>query len=393
MKRAIIIVLDSVGIGELPDAAQYGDEGSNTLVNIKKAMPDMDLKNMCELGLANIEGKDIHLLGKVQTPKGCFAKMAEKSIGKDTTTGHWEMTGVITKTPFPTFTKNGFPKELIEAFEKQIGTKILGNYACSGTEIIKQLGEEHIKTGYPIVYTSADSVFQIAAHENIISVPKLYEICQKARELLTGEWGVARVIARPFIGEKGNFTRTKNRKDFSLPPTGTTILDLAKQKGQTVVAIGKIEDIFEHRGMTITDHTTNNTDGIEKTIQYIQKDFEGILFTNLVDYDMVYGHRNDVEGYKNALLYFDQKLPEIIDNLKSQDILFITADHGCDPTTPSTDHSREYVPLLVYGKNIKQNVNLGIRNTFADLGQTISDYLDLKADFDAQSFLNDIQKG
>lgn len=211
--------------------------------------------------------------------------------------------------------------------------------------------------------------------------------------MLTGEWGVARVIARPFIGENGNFTRTKNRKDFSLPPTGTTILDLAKQKGQTVVAIGKIEDIFEHRGMTITDHTTNNADGIEKTIQYIQKDFEGILFTNLVDYDMVYGHRNDVEGYKNALLYFDKKLPEIIHNLKQQDILFITADHGCDPTTPSTDHSREYVPLLIYGKNIKQNVNLGIRNTFADLGQTISDYLDLNADFEAKSFLNDIQKG
>lgn len=393
MKRAIIIVLDSVGIGELPDAADYGDEGSNTLVNIKKAKPNMNLKNMCELGLGNIDGENIALLGKVDKTKGCFGKMAERSIGKDTTTGHWEMAGVITEKPFPTFTKNGFPKELIDKFERAIGTKILGNYAASGTEIIKVLGTEHIKTGYPIVYTSADSVFQIAAHEEVISVSELYEMCQKAREILTGEWGVARVIARPFVGTEGNFTRTKNRKDFSLPPTGTTILDLAKQKGQEVVAIGKIEDIFEHRGMTITDHTTNNADGIEKTIEYIKKEFEGILFTNLVDYDMIYGHRNDVEGYQNALVYFDQKLPEIIQQLKEEDILFITADHGCDPTTASTDHSREYVPLLVYGKNIKQNVNLGVRKTFADLGQTISDYLELGTDFTATSFYNDIKKG
>lgn len=394
MKRAVIIVLDSVGIGELPDAANYGDVGSNTLVNIKKAKPDMHLKNMCDLGLANIDGENISILGKVDNPKGCFAKMAEKSIGKDTTTGHWEIAGIITEKPFPTFTENGFPQELISAFEKAIGTKILGNYASSGTEIIKVLGEEHIKTGYPIVYTSADSVFQIAAHENVISVPKLYEICQKARDLLKGEWGVARVIARPFIGtNKYDFIRTKNRKDFSLPPTGTTILDLAKQKGQSVVAIGKIEDIFEHRGITKADHTTNNHDGIEKTIQYLHDDFEGILFTNLVDYDMIYGHRNDVEGYKNALLAFDQKLPEILSSLKQDDILFITADHGCDPTTPSTDHSREYVPLLVYGQNIKQNINLGIRSTFADLGQTISDYLDLNANFNAVSFLSDIKEG
>jgi len=393
MKRAIIIVLDSVGIGELPDAAEYGDTGSNTLINIKKAKPEMNLKNLCSLGLGNIEGENISILGKVDTPLACFGKMAEKSIGKDTTTGHWEMAGVITKKPFPTFTKTGFPKELIDAFEKAIGTKILGNYAASGTEIIKVLGEEHMKTGYPIVYTSADSVFQIAAHEDVISVQKLYEICQKARELLTGDWGVARVIARPFIGANGNFTRTKNRKDFSLPPTNTTILDLAKQKGQNVIAIGKIEDIFEHRGITEADHTTNNEDGIEKTIQYIKKEFEGILFTNLVDYDMIYGHRNDVEGYKNALIYFDQKLPEILQSLKPDDILFITADHGCDPTTPSTDHSREYVPIIVYGRNIKQNINLGIRSTFADLGQTVSDYLELNANFDATSFWNDIKKG
>ncbi len=277
------------------------------------------------------------------------------------------------------------------AFETAIGTKTLGNYAASGTEIINVLGEEHVRTGYPIIYTSADSVFQIAAHEEVISVPKLYEICEIARKILTGEHGVARVIARPFIGEKnGAFTRTKNRKDFSLEPTGTTILDLAKEKGMNVTAVGKIEDIFEHRGMTRTDHTTNNNDGIEKTIQYAKEEFEGILFTNLVDTDMIYGHRNDVEGYAGALEYFDAKLPEIMAEMKEDDILFITADHGCDPTTPSTDHSREYVPLLVYGRKVRPGVDLGVRKTFADLGQTVSDYLGLGAAFNAESFLKDI---
>lgn len=391
MKRAIIIVLDSVGIGELPDAADFGDVGSNTLVNIKKARPQTDLKHLCDLGLGNIQGEEIALLGKVESPKGAFGKMAEKSIGKDTTTGHWEMAGIITKRPFPTYTENGFPKEVIDAFEEAIGTKTLGNYAASGTEIINVLGEEHMKTGYPIVYTSADSVFQIAAHEEIIPVEKLYEICTKARKILAGEHGVARVIARPFIGNKnGAFTRTKNRKDFSLEPTGVTILDLAKEKGMNVTAIGKIEDIFEHRGMTRTDHTTNNHDGVEKTILYTKEAFEGILFTNLVDTDMIYGHRNDVEGYASALEYFDSKLPEIIAEMKEEDILFITADHGCDPTTPSTDHSREYVPILVYGKRVKAGVDLGVRKTFADLGQTVSEYLDLGANFEAESFLSDI---
>lgn len=392
MKRAIIVVLDSVGIGELPDAKDFGDVGSNTLVNIKKARPQTDLKNMAALGLGNIQGEDIHLLGKTSSPKGAFGKMAEKSIGKDTTTGHWEMAGIITAKPFPTFTETGFPKEIMDTFEQAIGTKTLGNYAASGTEIIQVLGPEHVKTGYPIVYTSADSVFQIAAHEEVIPLEKLYDICQKAREILSGDYGVARVIARPFIGEEGNYTRTKNRKDFSLEPTGTTILDLAKDKGYNVTAIGKIEDIFEHRGMTRTDHTTNNNDGIDKTIFYTKEEFEGILFTNLVDTDMIYGHRNDVEGYASALEYFDGKLPEIIAEMKEDDILFITADHGCDPTTPSTDHSREYVPLLVYGKHVKAGVDLGVRKTFADLGQTISDYLELGANFDAESFLNEILK-
>ncbi len=392
MKRAIIIVLDSVGIGELPDAKDFGDEGSNTLVNIKKARPQTDLKNMCALGLGNIQGEDIHLLGKTDAPKGAFGKMAEKSIGKDTTTGHWEMAGIITKTPFPTFTETGFPEEIMDAFEEAIGTKTLGNIAASGTQIIQDLGGEHIKTGYPIVYTSADSVFQIAAHEEVIPLERLYEMCQKARAILTGETGVARVIARPFVGAEGNYVRTKNRRDFSLPPTGPTILDLAKEKGLNVTAIGKIEDIFEHRGITRADHTTNNNEGIEKTIFYTKEEFKGILFTNLVDTDMIYGHRNDVEGYAGALEYFDRKLPEIMARMKPEDILFITADHGCDPTTPSTDHSREYVPILVYGEAVKPGVDLGVRKTFADLGQTISEYLGLGAKFEAKSFLAEILK-
>ena len=393
MKRAVIIVLDSVGIGALPDAANFGDAGSNTLVNIKKARPETSLPHLCGLGLGNIQGEGVALLGKVEAPEGAFGKMAERSIGKDTTTGHWEIAGVITKEPFPTYTEKGFPKEVMDAFEAAIGTKSIGNYAASGTVIIQDLGPEHVKTGYPIVYTSADSVFQIAAHEDVIPVEKLYEICEKARKILTGKHGVARVIARPFIGnEQEGFTRTKNRRDFSLEPTGVTILDLAKEKGMEVVAIGKIEDIFEHRGMTKADHTANNAEGIEKTLQFMKEEFEGILFTNLVDTDMIYGHRNDVEGYASALEYFDSKLPEIMALMKEEDILFITADHGCDPTTASTDHSREYVPVLAYGKQVKEGVDLGVRKTFADLGQTISDYLGLGAVFEAESFLQDILK-
>ena len=388
MKRAIIIVLDSVGIGELPDAADFGDVGSNTLVNIQKQRPETNLKNLCALGLGNIQGEDIALLGKVNAPKGAFGKMAEKSIGKDTTTGHWEMAGIITPKAFPTFTQNGFPPEIMTAFEDAIGTKTLGNYAASGTVIINDLGDEHVATGYPIVYTSADSVFQIAAHEGVIPLERLYEICQIARDILSGDYAVARVIARPFIGENSDYTRTKNRKDFSLPPTGVTVLDLAKEKGLNVTGVGKIEDIFEGHGITRADHTGSNAEGIEKTIAYMKEAFGGILFTNLVDTDMIYGHRNDVEGYAKALEAFDEKLPEIIAQLKEDDLLFITADHGCDPTTPGSDHSREYVPLLVYGKKVKENVDLGIRKGFSDIGQTIADYLGLDASFDADSFLD-----
>ena len=391
MKRAVIIVLDSAGIGELPDAAKYGDEGSNTFVNIKKSRPDMDLKNMCSLGLGNIDGKDIALLGKIENPIGCFGKMAEASNGKDTTTGHWEMTGIITENPFPTFTKTGFPYEVMRRLEADTGDMgFLGNLAASGTEIINILGDEHVRTGFPIVYTSADSVFQIAAHEDVVPVEKLYWICEKARAILQGPYAVARVIARPFTGTSGHYVRTKNRRDFSLAPTSATILDLISGAGKNVTAVGKIEDIFQHRGITVSSHTTNNHDGTEKTIEFIKKDSDGLIFTNLVDFDMVYGHRNDIDGYKNALEAFDKKLPEIISALKDEDILFITADHGCDPTTPSTDHSREYVPLLVYGKNIKHGVNLGIRSTFADLGKTVVDYLGIENSLPGTSFLKNI---
>lgn len=393
MKRVAIIVLDSVGIGELPDAAKYGDEGSNTLVNIKKEYPEFSVPNMAELGLGNIEGEDICLLGKTDSPKGCYAKMSEASNGKDTTTGHWEISGIVTENPFPTFTETGFPKEVMDKFEKAIGRKTLGNISASGTAIINELGDEHVKTGYPIIYTSADSVFQIACHEDVIPVDELYKMCETAREILVGDYAVARVIARPFIGNgNGNYTRTERRKDFSLAPTSETILDLLKAEGKSVVAIGKIEDIFEHRGMTVTDHTTNNHDGIEKTIEYLKKDFEGLLFTNLVDTDMIYGHRNDVKGYAEAVMYFDSKLPEIKSAMKDDDILIITADHGCDPTTPSTDHSREFVPLLVYGKSIKEGVNLGVRKQFSDIAATVAEYLGINEMFGAESFLKDVIK-
>ena len=393
MKRVAIIVLDSVGIGELPDAAKYGDEGSNTLVNIKKEYPEFSVPNMAELGLGNIGGEDICLLGKTDSPKGCYAKMSEASNGKDTTTGHWEISGIVTENPFPTFTETGFPKEVMDKFEKAIGRKTLGNISASGTAIINELGDEHVKTGYPIIYTSADSVFQIACHEDVIPVDELYKMCETAREILVGDYAVARVIARPFIGNgNGNYTRTERRKDFSLAPTSETILDLLKAEGKSVVAIGKIEDIFEHRGMTVTDHTTNNHDGIEKTIEYLKKDFEGLLFTNLVDTDMIYGHRNDVKGYAEAVMYFDSKLPEIKSAMKDDDILIITADHGCDPTTPSTDHSREFVPLLVYGKSIKEGVNLGVRKQFSDIAATVAEYLGINETFGAESFLKDVIK-
>lgn len=387
MKRVIVIVLDSVGIGELPDAARYGDEGSNTLGNIAAKVKDFKLPNLQRLGLGNID--DIRGFEKIDSPVGCFGRMAEKSAGKDTTTGHWEIMGIVMSNPFPTY-PNGFPEEIISKFEQAIGTSTLGNIPASGTKIIEELGQEHMETGYPIVYTSADSVFQIAAHEDIIPVERLYEICQIARNILTGDHAVGRVIARPFIGEPGNFTRTDRRRDFSLDPIHETVLDYAVEKGLKVKAVGKIVDIFNGRGVTQSIHTQDNMDGVDKTIDFIKEDFGGIIFTNLIDFDMLYGHRNDVEGYAKALVQFDARVPEIIGALKEEDILIITGDHGCDPTTPSTDHSREYVPLLVYGKKLRQGVNLGTRATFADVGASIAEYLGVKKPREGTSFIQEI---
>lgn len=383
MKRGIIIVLDAVGIGELPDAAAYGDEGSNTLMHVKKAKPDLDLKNMCSLGLGLIDGYNVY--EKTESPKGAYGKMMEKSKGKDTTTGHWEISGISLENPFPTY-PNGFSDDVIQEFENKIGRGILGNYAASGTVIIQDLGDEHVRTGKPIVYTSADSVFQIAAHEDIIPVEELYIMCETARKILKGDNGVARVIARPFTGTSGNYKRTERRKDFSLPPIAPTLLDYMKEAGKEVACVGKIEDIFCNRGITKSVHTHTNAEGIEQTIKYIKEDFEGLIFTNLVDTDMLYGHRNDVEGFARSLQYFDDNLPRIISAMKDEDILFITSDHGCDPTTPSTDHSREHSFLLIYGKNVKPQ-NLGTRKTFSDIGKTIAEYVGIKSNLEGENML------
>ena len=384
--RIILIVMDSVGIGELPDADSYGDQGSNTLGNILKKMPNMKLDNLNSLGLGNINGLKIL---KVENPIGAFGKAQELSPGKDTTTGHWEIAGITLKQAFPTFSE-AFPHALIEKFEKAIGTKTLANEVASGTEIITRLGDEHVKTGYPIVYTSADSVFQIAAHEEIISLEKLYEMCKIARKMLTGDDAVGRVIARPFLGTSGNYKRTSNRRDFSLLPISKTMLDVIKENNMSVMAVGKIEDIFAGVGITDAIHTKNNNDGVDKTLEYMKTDKKGLIFTNLVDFDMTYGHRNDVEGYGNALKEFDNRLPEIMNSMKDTDVLIITADHGCDPTTASTDHSREYIPVLVYGSKIKSGVNIGIRIGFGDIAATILDILKLPMMTGGESFKEEI---
>ncbi|HJO48385.1 MAG: phosphopentomutase [Candidatus Scalindua sp.] len=385
--RIIIIVLDSVGIGELPDAYKFGDEGSNTLVNTAKAVGGLNVPNLESFGLGKIG--DIPGVSKEVDAKAFYGKMIEASAAKDTTSGHWEIMGVITEKPFPTYPK-GFPDDVIKAFTTAIGRPILGNKTASGTEIIKELGEEHIKTGFPIVYTSADSVFQIAACEDVIPIESLYEMCNCARDILKGKHNVGRVIARPFIVENGIYTRTERRRDFSLPPPEETVLDKAVKKGYEVVGVGKIGDIFAHRGLTREIHATNNRDGVLKTIESIRRDFKGIIFTNLIDFDMRYGHRNNPEGYAEALESFDKSLPEIVDALKAGDVIIITADHGCDPTTLSTDHSREYVPLLVFGKKLNKPRSLGIRNSFADVGATVSEaLLELRLD-KGESFFTEL---
>ncbi len=375
-RRVFLIVLDSFGIGEEPDAADWGDAGSNTLCACATS-PHFHIPNLTRLGLLNIEGAldsvYKHALAPIAKPTGAFARIQEKSQGKDTTVGHWEIAGVISPKRFPTYPQ-GFPPEVIDAFEKATGLSVVCNLPYSGTDVIRDYGREQVETGALIVYTSADSVFQIAAHEDVVSPEQLYEYCRIARDLLTGSHGVARVIARPFEGT-WPYSRTSRRHDFSLEPTGTTMLDRLKAEGHEVLSVGKIYDIFAGRGTTDHVLTTGNPDGIEKTLAWMDRDFEGLCFTNLVDTDMIYGHRNDVDGYAKAISYFDAKLPELQAKLRPDDLLMITADHGCDPVTPSTDHSREYIPWIVTGSNVRPGTDLKTLPTFADIGATILDYL------------------
>lgn len=369
-KRAFLIVLDSVGIGAMPDAADWGDEGSHTLNTIRNH-PDFSCPVLEKLGLFNIQG----LMGGVDSPRTCYARMSEASKGKDTTIGHWEIAGIYSKKPLPTYPE-GFPKEVIEAFEKATGRGVLCNRPYSGTDVIRDYGEEHLKTGKLIVYTSADSVFQIAAHEKLVPVETLYEYCKIARKLLSGEHGVGRIIARPFEGEYP-FKRTSRRHDYSLVPPKTTALDILKDAGYDVISVGKIYDIFAGKGLTESYPTAGNENGMDVTMDIVKRDFNGLCFVNLVDFDMVYGHRNDVAGYARALTAFDQRLKAFLKELKEDDLLIITADHGCDPGTPSTDHSREYTPMLAYGKKLKEGVDLGTRSSFADIGATVLEWFDL----------------
>jgi phosphopentomutase len=388
MKKAFILVLDGVGIGELPDARDYGDEGSNTIVNTAKALGRLTLPNLEKLGLGRIDS--IPGVKPVENPEGSFGKMRERSKGKDSISGHWEIMGVIVEKPFPVY-PHGFPPDLIAEFERRIGRKTLGNVVASGTEIIKRLGSEHIRTGYPIVYTSADSVFQIAAHEDVIPVNELYRICEIARELLRGEHEVARVIARPFAGSEGNFYRTPNRHDFAVKPKSKTVLKVAEEAGIPVVSVGKIKDLYMGYGITESFPTKSNREGLEISLRLLEERKSGIIMTNLVDFDMLWGHRNDIQGFANGLSEVDTFLPHLLEGLGADDLLIITADHGCDPTTPSTDHSREYVPLLVFGHRFRHGINLGIRETFADVGATVAEFLGLNWNGPGVSFLADIQ--
>ncbi len=385
--RATVIVLDGVGIGALPDAAEYGDEGSDSVGNTSRAVGGLDLPNMGRLGLGNLT--EVDGVPPQRDTLGAYGRMAEASKGKDSTVGHWELMGVISSRPLPTY-PGGFPQDLIEEYERRIGRKTLGNKAISGTVVIEELGEEHMRTGSPIVYTSADSVFQVAAHEEVIPLDELYRICRIAREMLTGEHSVGRVIARPFVGHPGSFTRTGNRKDFSLPPPEPTLLDRLLAAGQEVIGVGKIDDLFAKQGLTICHHTVENVVGAEKVIELLGGESRGLIFANLIEFDMLYGHRNNPQGYARALEIFDSQLPRIMEALKSKDVLFIVADHGNDPTTPSTDHSREYVPVLVYGPRVKAAVDLGTRGTFADLGATIAEMLGIDALPNGASFARSI---
>lgn len=387
-RRVFLIVLDSYGIGELPDAADFGDEGSNTLRTITKS-EEYDTPLMKSMGLFNIDGVDY--MEGVDSPIGSYGRLGEVSKGKDTTIGHWEIAGIVSERPLPTYPE-GFPKELLEEYSRRTGRGILCNKPYSGTEVIKEFGEEHLKTGDLIVYTSADSVFQVAAHEDIVPIEELYRYCEIARELLQGEHGVGRVIARPFVGEAGNFSRTPRRHDYSLIPPKTTMLDVLKETGYATRGVGKIYDIFAGKSISDTVRIQNNVDGMEKAIAIMDEDFKGLCFINLVDFDMVYGHRNDIDGYAKAASVFDKQLAEMTAKMRDTDIVMITADHGCDPGFKGTDHSREYVPFLAYGKDIKAGVNLGTRNTFADIAATIQDIFEVEQKTAGNSFKAEILK-
>lgn len=384
MKRVFLIVLDSLGIGALPDAKSFGDEDANTL-RVVSSNPNCNVPNLTRLGLFNVDG----VVGGVENPAASYARLGELSMGKDTTIGHWEMAGVVSDKPLPTY-PNGFPEEIIAEFEKLTGRKALCNKPYSGTEVIKDYGVEQVETGALIVYTSADSVFQVAAHEDVVPVPELYRYCEIARSIMSGEHGVGRIIARPFNGEYP-FTRTANRHDFSLAPPKDTMLDRLSSEGYDVLSVGKIVDIFCSKGITESYRTGSNKEGMERTISLLDKDFNGLCFVNLVDFDMKYGHRNDVVGYAKALSEFDEQLGEFISKMAPSDVLIITADHGCDPVTPSTDHSREYVPMLIYGCGIKQGVNLLTRPSFSDISATILEIFGVdKGTTNGRSFLKEV---
>ena len=388
MKRVFLIVLDSFGIGAMPDSEKYGDIGVNTLLSISKSK-NFKVNNLGELGLFNIDG--VSCGEKTDDLKATVCRLCELSRGKDTTIGHWEISGIISDKPLPTY-PDGFPKEVLDEFSRRTGRGVICNKPYSGTEVIKDYGKEHVETGNLIVYTSADSVFQIAAHEDIVPLDQLYNYCRIAREILVGKHGVGRVIARPFTTVKGEFKRTSNRHDYSLEPPKSTMLDCIMKAGLDTISIGKIYDIFAGKGISEFVYTTGNTDGMAKTLDYAKRDFNGICFTNLVDFDMLYGHRNDVDGYAAAISEFDKWLDKFLPLLKEDDLLIITADHGCDPAyTVSTDHSREYVPLIICGKNVKSQ-NLGTRDGFCTIGKTVIDYLDVEADIDGQSILSEILK-
>ena len=386
MKRIFLIILDSFGIGAMPDSESFGDVGVNTLASCATSKK-LNILNMIAAGLGNIDG--VKCLPKVSNPTGAHARLAEASMGKDTTIGHWEIGGLVSEHPLPTY-PDGFPDEILEPFKAQTGRGILANAPWSGTEVIERFGQEHMKTGDLIVYTSADSVFQIAAHEDIVPPEKLYEYCRIARKLLQGKHGVGRVIARPFVGTPGNFKRTANRHDFSLEPPKDTLLDVLKASGKASIGVGKIYDIFAGRGTTEHVYNQSNANGMEHTLDYADKDFEGLCFVNLVDFDMVFGHRRNIDGYAEALSEFDAWLPSLLEKLDDEDVVMFSADHGCDPGyTATTDLTREYVPLLVLGKQVK-NVNLGTRNSFADIAATVAEMLDVELDTPGKSFMEEI---